>query len=90
MSGEQPWEAWMLKRRARILRRLDVREPKRPLSSDTNFSLELPGSSRINENEGGLRTEKLRVSDSTMEIELASSNKLGVESASSDVFLRRN
>ncbi|GFY23914.1 hypothetical protein TNCV_3537081 [Trichonephila clavipes] len=29
-------------------------------TSDTNFSLELPGSPRINEKEGGMRTEKSR------------------------------
>ncbi|GFX16476.1 hypothetical protein TNCV_22471 [Trichonephila clavipes] len=36
------------------------------------------------------QTEKLRLSDSMVEIEQASSNELGGESLSSDVFLRRN
>ncbi|GFX48735.1 hypothetical protein TNCV_408421 [Trichonephila clavipes] len=50
-------------------------EPKRPLTSDIP-QLRI---NKINENEGGLRIEEFRVSNSTVEIEPASSHKLGVE-----------
>ncbi|GFX15427.1 hypothetical protein TNCV_3303561 [Trichonephila clavipes] len=78
-----------IKKRGRdSLRRLLHARTRRGLpASDTNFSLELPGSPQINENEGGLRTEKVRVNDSTVEIELASSHKLGEELPNGEDFL---
>ncbi|GFS83395.1 hypothetical protein TNCV_601141 [Trichonephila clavipes] len=56
----------------------------------TNFSLESPGSPRINEDEGGLMTKEFLISDSTLEIEQASSHKLGVELRNRENFLYRN
>ncbi|GFY35112.1 hypothetical protein TNCV_5044871 [Trichonephila clavipes] len=51
------------------------------------FSLELPESPRMNENEGGLKIAEFRVSNSTVEIESASSYKLGVKLPKSEEFL---
>ncbi|GFV43831.1 hypothetical protein TNCV_1658761 [Trichonephila clavipes] len=73
--------------RGRLRRHLLERNQKASHQRCTNFSLELPGSLRIDENEDGLRTEKLRVSDSTMEIEHVSSHKLGMELPNSEDFL---
>ncbi|GFX68175.1 hypothetical protein TNCV_4439981 [Trichonephila clavipes] len=77
----------MLKRRARQITTTFTGENPEDLSLVTYFSLELPGSPRINENEGGLRTKKLRVNDKMVEIEQGSSHKLDVELPNSEVLL---
>ncbi|GFX58949.1 hypothetical protein TNCV_806531 [Trichonephila clavipes] len=90
MGEEQLWETWMLKRRVREItkkNRTDLREPRRGLSqARKELSVELHGIPRINENEGGLRTEKLRVSDRMVKIEQASTKELAVELPRSVVF----
>ncbi|GFU34599.1 hypothetical protein TNCV_1993281 [Trichonephila clavipes] len=54
--------------------------------SEEAFQSAIPGSSRINESEDGLKTEKCRVSNSTVDIEPASSHKLCVELQKSEDF----
>ncbi|GFW46084.1 hypothetical protein TNCV_3277011 [Trichonephila clavipes] len=56
-----------------------LREPKEASRQRyISFGLELPESPRINENEGGLRTEKLRVSDITEQASELTQTRCGI------------